>query len=99
MASNRIPEVLPVGAARASLSQLLATFREQGLDAEPVFVGSHRRADAVLLPIAIFEELAPMIDEILLAREVRRRLADDGGERVSHEELLSELGINPRTLR
>jgi antitoxin StbD len=99
MNSRAVPEVLPVGVARASLSQLLARFRERGIDAEPVLLGSHRRADAVLLPIALFEELEPMIEEILAAREVRRRLAADAGRRVAHEDLLAELGVDPAQLR
>jgi hypothetical protein len=81
------------------LSRLLAVFREQGVDAEPVFLGSHRRADAVLLPMALFEELSPVIDDFLASQEVRRRLAADTGERVTHEELLAELGIDAGTLR
>lgn len=99
MASRAVPEVLPVSAARASLSRLLAQFRERGIDAEPVLLGSHRRPDAALLPIALFEELEPMIEEILLAREVRRRLAGDTGDRVAHEDLLAELGVDPAQLR
>jgi hypothetical protein len=94
-----LPDVLPVGEARASLSRLLAVFREQGLEADPVFVGSHRRADAVLLPMALFEELAPLIEDILLAHEVRRRLAEDSGTRVGHDDLLAELGIDPGQFR
>ena len=99
MTPKPVPDVLPVREARASLSRLLAVFREQGLDAEPVFLGSHRQADAVLLPMALFEELAPVIDDFLASQEVRRRLAADTGERVTHAELLAELGIDARTLR
>ena len=40
-----------------------------------------------------------MIEEILAAQEVRRRLAPDLGQRVSHEELLAELGVDPASLR
>ena len=94
-----LPDVLSVREARVSLSRLLARFRERGLDAEPVFVGSHRRADAVLLSMALFEELAPVIEDIMASQEIRRRLAADTGTRVSHEELLAELGIDPAKLR
>lgn len=62
-------------------------------------MGSHRRADAVLLSMALFEELAPVIEDIMASQEIRRRLAADTGERVSHDELLAELGIDPAKLR
>jgi PHD/YefM family antitoxin component YafN of YafNO toxin-antitoxin module len=93
------PAVLPVREARASLSRLLAEFRERGLSADPVFVGSHRRPDGVLIPMALFEELIPAIEDLLVSDEIRRRIAADTGERVSHEDLLAELGVNPATLK
>jgi len=92
MTPKSVPEVLPVREARASLSRLLARFREQGLDAEPVFLGAHRKADAVLLAIALFEELAPVIDDVLGSQEVRRRIAADTGKRITQEELVAGLG-------
>ena len=99
MTPKSVPEVLPVREARANLSRLLARFRERGIDAEPVFLGSHRQADAVLLPMALFEELAPVIDDFLASQEVRRRLAADTGKRITHEELLAELGIDSGAIR
>ena len=88
-----VPEVLPVNEARTNLSRLLAGFREQGLCAEPVFVGSHRRPEGVLVSIELFDEMAPFIEDVLIAREARRRLARRSGDLVTHDELLAELEI------
>ena len=98
MAGRAVPDVVPIAEARAALSRMLARFREEGVDAAPVLLGSHRRADAALLPIALFEELAPWIEEIQAAREIRRRLAGDTGRRVAHDDLLAELGVDPSEL-
>jgi PHD/YefM family antitoxin component YafN of YafNO toxin-antitoxin module len=48
-------EVLSVREAREQLPSLLDRFR-QG-DRRPVFLGSHRRTEAVMLPVEVYEEL------------------------------------------
>ena len=48
-------EVLSVREARERLPGLLERFR-QG-DRQPVFLGSHRKTEAVLLPVDVYEEL------------------------------------------
>ena len=48
-------ETLSVREAREQLSGLLTRFRRG--DRRPVRVGSHRKTEAVLLPIEVFEEL------------------------------------------
>ncbi|WP_188827572.1 type II toxin-antitoxin system Phd/YefM family antitoxin [Nocardia camponoti] len=48
-------ETLSVREARAQLSEALARFRRG--DRRPVRVGSHRKTEAVLVPIGVFEEL------------------------------------------
>ncbi|MEJ2868547.1 type II toxin-antitoxin system prevent-host-death family antitoxin [Actinomycetospora sp. OC33-EN08] len=46
-------EVLSVREFRAGLAEAIRTVREEG----PVFVGSHRRAEAVLMSIEQYDEL------------------------------------------
>jgi PHD/YefM family antitoxin component YafN of YafNO toxin-antitoxin module len=48
-------EVLSVREARERLPSLLERFR-QG-DRQPVFLGSHRKTEAVMLPVDVYEEL------------------------------------------
>lgn len=48
-------EILGVAEARRRLPELLHRIRDGGRD--PVFLGSHRRPEAVMLPLAVYEEL------------------------------------------
>ncbi|WP_306361462.1 antitoxin VbhA family protein [Nocardia sp. CC227C] len=48
-------ETLSVREAREQLSGVLARFRKG--DRRPVGVGSHRKTEAVVLPVEVFEEL------------------------------------------
>ena len=50
-------EVVTVRDARANLSRILSTIHEAGAQAEPVFIGAHRRAEAVLLSMEAYREL------------------------------------------
>ena len=49
------PEILSVREAREQLPRLLERFRRG--DRHPVFLGSHRRTEAVMLPVEVYEEL------------------------------------------
>ncbi|QIS06149.1 TetR family transcriptional regulator [Nocardia brasiliensis] len=49
-------ETMSVREARAQLTKILARFR--GGDRTPVRLGSHRKTEAVLVPVGVFEELA-----------------------------------------
>jgi antitoxin StbD len=90
-----LPDVLPVGQAREALSKVLDAFRRDGRDARPVFFGSRRQAEAVIIPIGLFEEMLPLVEDVLIAREVRARLAADDGTRLSFDELVESVGLDP----
>ena len=90
-----LPEVLPVAQARESLSKVLESFRRQGRDARPVFFGSRRQAEAVIIPMGLFEEILPVIEDMLIAREVRARLDRHDGNWVDFDTLAEEAGVNP----
>jgi len=66
--------VVPTSQVRAALSQI--TKRFDAGDPEPVFFGSHRRAQAVLVPIATWEKLLAHAEDELDLDLARRRLAD-----------------------
>lgn len=55
-AANHPLPVRSVSETRQALTGLLRAYREDP-GAEPVFVGSHRRADAVILPVAQYQHL------------------------------------------
>ena len=90
-----LPEVLPVAVARESLSKVLDTFRRQGRDARPVFFGSRRQAEAVIIPMGLFEEILPLIEDALIGREVRDRLERHDGSWVDFDALAKEAGVEP----
>lgn len=66
--------VLPTSEVRAALGQI--TRRFDAGDPEPVFFGSHRRAQAVLVPIATWEKLLAYAEDELDLDLARRRLAE-----------------------
>jgi hypothetical protein len=66
--------IVPTSEVRAALSQI--TKRFDAGDPEPVFFGSHRRTQAVLVPIATWEKLLAHTEDELDLDLARRRLAD-----------------------
>ena len=69
-----VEAVVPTSQVRAALSQI--TKRFDAGDPEPVFFGSHRRAQAGLVPIATWEKLLAHAEDELDLDIARRRLAD-----------------------
>ena len=67
---------MPTSEVRAALGKITKGF-DAG-DTDPVFFGSHRRTQAVIVPIAVWEKLlAHAQDELDLDLDLaRRRLAD-----------------------
>src|SRR6476620_9477564 len=78
-------DVTPVAVARAELSSVLRRFRDG--DREPVILGSHRKAEAVIVPFADYRlgslepgtpgaTTAPTLAELRTRRRLILRLAD-----------------------
>jgi hypothetical protein len=67
-------DVVPTSEVRATLGQITKRFDEG--DTEPVFFGSHRRTQAVLVPIATWEGLLEHAENELDLELAQRRLAD-----------------------
>lgn len=85
-------EVMPTSEARTSLSSTVLQFRSKGILSNPVLFGSHRRAEAVIISIELFEKLLPEIENIQLNETLRRRISD-GAPRISFEELVEKVGF------
>lgn len=86
-------DVVPTTEARDALPRTLTRFREQGLLAEPMVFGGHRKPEGVVLPFALFERLLPAIEDVALAEQVRERLAR-GDEPVDFDTLAAENGFD-----
>lgn len=67
-------DVLPTSEVRAALGKITKRFDEG--DTEPVFFGSHRRTQAVLVPIATWEKLLEHAEDQLDLDLAERRLSD-----------------------
>ncbi|KAA2260121.1 hypothetical protein F0L68_20565 [Solihabitans fulvus] len=52
------PVALSVREARAQLCQILRDYRDRPDEAEPVYIGTHRHHEAVLISAELFHELA-----------------------------------------
>lgn len=99
MATAGHREILPTTEARAKLSQIAAEFERNGVSAEPVTFGSHRRPQGVIIAWELWLEILPAIEDHLDAAEARQRLDAAGDERVSFEEAAKALKRNPRRYR
>lgn len=86
-----ISAVETVTEARKGLPTHLAAFREMGAQADVALIGSHRKPEAALIPIALFEQLLPMIEELQLEAEVAHRIATHESHPLA--ELVAELGM------
>jgi len=67
--------VVTTSEVRAALGKI--TKRFDAGDTEPVFFGSHRRAQAVLVPIATWEKLVAHAEDALDFDLARQRLSDE----------------------
>lgn len=94
MAATRHSEILPTTEARARLSQIVAEFERDGVSAEPVTFGSHRRPQGVIIGWDLWLEILPAIEDHLDGLEAADRVGRSGG-RVSFEEAAEALGRDP----
>ncbi len=87
-----------VSDTRKNLTGHVARFRSEGLDAEPVVFGDHRRPEAVLLPFEMFQLLIDVAEDIVLGQRVRERAATDTGDRTTLGDAATRFGIDLDTL-
>lgn len=78
-------EVITTGEARDALHQIARRF-DAG-DAEPVYFGSHRRAQGVIVPVEVWERLLEQVEDELDSALAADRLAGDDGRRLSRAEV------------
>jgi hypothetical protein len=80
--------VVPTSEVRSALGKITSRF-DAG-DTEPVFFGSNRRPQAVIVPIATWEKLVAYAEDELDLDLAQRRLAD-GRPWLSGDELAAAL--------
>ena len=89
-----IEEVMPTAETRTQLSRIVSGFRENGAAAGVVVFGSHRKSEAAILPIAVYEALSDQINELVANARLADRLAEpDDGTRSTTDEVAARLGV------
>jgi PHD/YefM family antitoxin component YafN of YafNO toxin-antitoxin module len=82
-------KVVTTGEARDALHQIAKRFDDGG--GEPVYFGSHRRAQGVIVPVDVWEKLLEQAEDELDTGLVRDRLASDDGRRLTRAEVTEVL--------
>lgn len=97
MSISPMTPVLPSGDARTALPDALRRFRAEGITAEPVVFGSHRKPEAVVIPFELYTQLLPVIEDLEIAELVRARTA--AGESVPLADVAASIGLDPDSYR
>lgn len=78
-------------AARKGLPTILKRFREDGIDAQPVVFGSHRKPEAAVIPFELYERIEAIVEDHQIAQIIRDRSADGSPEPM--DELFAEYDV------
>jgi antitoxin StbD len=84
---------------RVRLADILRRFRREGAEAPPVFFGSHRKPEAVLLSYEKYMQLLDHLDDLAIALEVRRHSELGHREPIEIEDLIRQEGYDPADFR
>jgi antitoxin StbD len=93
MSISPLIPVLPSGEARTALPEALRRFRVEGLAAEPIVFGAHRKPEAVVIPFELYARLLPVIEDLEIAQLVRERAA--AGVSVPLADVAAAVGLDP----
>lgn len=86
-------QVLPTSQARSELSMIISRFREEGTKSTPVLFGSHRKAEGVIIPFSMWQEILEQIEDIELGKLVRDRISD-ASKSLLFDELVKKLKLD-----
>jgi PHD/YefM family antitoxin component YafN of YafNO toxin-antitoxin module len=67
---------MPVAEARKEISTILKSFSDQ-TQSEPVYIGAHRKAEAVLVPVSVFEYMLDLLDDVAIAKIIAERTSSN----------------------
>jgi antitoxin StbD len=81
-----VSDVVTTGEARDTLHRIARQF-DAG-EGEPVYFGSHRRAQAVIVPVDVWEHLLEQAEDELDVEVARSRLASSS-RRLSHDDVIA----------
>lgn len=84
--------VLPSREIRTELPKALERFRLEGISAQPIVFGAHRKPEAVVIPFELYASLLPLIEDLEIAQIVRDRTA--AGAATPLADTAAKLGID-----
>lgn len=84
--------VMPTSEVRKELPAVLRRFRSQHAAAEPVVIGVQRKPEAAIIPIELFEEILPLIEDLEIVRLTRERLLE--GPSTELDDLAAQHGVD-----
>lgn len=90
--TTRHLEVLPISKARIELSTILNNFSEDK-SSNPVYLGAHRKAEAVLVSISQWEAILEEIED-LAAFALASERVNSGEQSLPIENLLKKFGLS-----
>ncbi|WP_147440448.1 hypothetical protein [Mycetocola tolaasinivorans] len=79
--------------AGEELAQVLKRFRAEGISAEPLIFGAHRKPEAVVIPYELYVALLPAIEDVEIAALVRQR--EGAGQAQPLSDIAAGLGLDP----
>jgi hypothetical protein len=89
--ATRAQQVIPVSQARIDISTILKSFTSS-TSSEPVFIGAHRKAEAVLVPVSLWEEILNVFEDIEIGKIVLER-ASGTSNRQPFDEIVKKLEL------
>lgn len=78
-------DVVTTGEARDALHKIAKRF-DAG-DVEPVYFGSHRRAQGVIVPLEVWEGLLEQAEDDIDLALAQDRLSRNDGQRLTHDQV------------
>jgi len=84
--------VLPTSEARSELSAIVSRFRSEGSDSTPIYFGSHRKPEGVILPYSLWQELLEQLENMEIENMVHERTWDKSDPR-PFEEIIKKLDL------
>lgn len=93
-------QVLSTREARARLPGMLKVFRQAGLKAQDIVIGSHRKPEAVVISYARYQQLMDILaDQEMRVIAEQRLAAGSRSERVDLDEIERELALDAGHVR
>lgn len=84
--------VLPTSEARSELSSIISRFRAEGSDSTPIYFGSHRKPEGVILPYSLWQELLEQLENMEIENTVHERISDKSSAK-PFDEIIKKLEL------